>query len=731
MNGFLDQVRGEYRNKLDVDLIERAYLYAQNAHKDQTRESGEPYFMHPCAVASILLELEMDSATIAAALLHDVVEDTPSTLDEIRRLFGDEIAQLVSGLTKIGKVEYQNTEERQAENIRRMLLAMSNDIRVILIKLADRLHNMRTLQYREQSKQKAVARETLDIYAPLAHRLGIFSIKCELEDLSLYYLDREGYEEIAHLIEAYSQREAEIAEIIKTIRARLEEMGIKAQVDGRTKHFYSIYKKMHQKERSFEQIFDIMAVRIVVESLKDCYGALGMVHTMWKPIPGRFKDYIAVPKENLYQSLHTTLMGERGRPFEVQIRTVEMHRTAEYGIAAHWKYKEQRTNATDLDNKLQWLRSILEWQTDTSDAKEFMDSLKMDLFSSEIFVFTPRSDVINLPAGATPIDFAYMIHSAIGNKCVGARVNGRMVQLDAQLKTGDIVEIITSNSAKGPSRDWLKIAKSPQARSKIRAWFKRECKEENIEKGRSMLEEACKRIGIPMPELMRPEWLKKIYKRFTINNQEDMYAAVGYGGIPAGQIIGRLQQEYRQEVRENQRRALEELLKRDADDTASAEAQEEKAVNKARSGHGVTVKGYSGMLVRFARCCSPVPNDEIVGFITRGRGVSVHRKDCPNIGDMLKDPSRIIEVAWEDDNASEYRTQFKVLAYDRPGLFVDITNTIAANNVKLQEVNAKIATQGVAEMFFVVEISGKQQLENLMKALKRMPEVKDVFRSGK
>ncbi|MDD4796612.1 MAG: bifunctional (p)ppGpp synthetase/guanosine-3',5'-bis(diphosphate) 3'-pyrophosphohydrolase [Eubacteriales bacterium] len=728
MNGFLDRVVGEYRNRLDVDLIERAYHYAQNAHQDQTRESGEPYFVHPCAVAGILLELEMDSATIAAALLHDVVEDTPSTSDEIQRLFGDEIAQLVSGLTKLGKVEYQSTEERQAENIRKMLLAMANDIRIILIKLADRLHNMRTLQYREQSKQKAVARETLDIYAPLAHRLGIFSIKCELEDLSLYYLDREGYDEITHLIEAYSQRETEIAEIIQIIRARLDEMGIQAQVDGRTKHFYSIYKKMRQKERSFEQIFDIMAVRIVVESLKDCYGALGMVHTLWKPIPGRFKDYIAVPKENLYQSLHTTLMGEHGRPFEVQIRTVEMHRTAEFGIAAHWQYKEQRAGSSDLDHKLQWLRSILEWQTDTSDAREFMDTLKMDLFSSEIFVFTPRSDVINLPTGATPIDFAYMIHSAIGNKCVGARVNGRMVQLDAQLKTGDIVEIITSNSARGPSRDWLKIVKSPQARSKIRAWFKRECKEENIDKGRAMLEEACKRIGLPMAELMRPEWLKKIYKRFTINNLEDMYAAVGYGGIPAGQIISRLQQEYRQEVRESQRKALEQLLQNDA---TAAEAQEERAVNKARSGHGITVKGHSGMLVRFARCCSPVPNDEIVGFITRGRGVSVHRRDCPNIGDMLKDPSRIIDVAWEGDEASEYRTQFKLLAYDRPGLFVDITNTIAANNVKIQEVNAKIDSQGMAEMFFSVEISGKQQLESLMKALKRMPEVRDVFRAGK
>ncbi|MDD3242675.1 MAG: bifunctional (p)ppGpp synthetase/guanosine-3',5'-bis(diphosphate) 3'-pyrophosphohydrolase [Eubacteriales bacterium] len=730
MEGFLDQVRREYRDKLDVELVERAYRYAQKAHIGQNRESGEPYFVHPCAVARILLELEMDSATISAALLHDVVEDTPATADEVRQLFGDEIAQLVSGLTKISKVEYQNTEERQAENIRRMLLAMSNDIRVILIKLADRLHNMRTLQYTEPEKQKRVARETLDIYAPLAHRLGIFSIKCELEDLSLYYLDREGYEEIEHLIQAYSQRESEIAEIIQTIRGKLEEMGIKGHVDGRTKHFYSIYKKMHQKEKSFEQIFDIMAVRIVVETLKDCYGALGMVHTMWKPIPGRFKDYIAVPKENLYQSLHTTLMGEHGRPFEVQIRTEEMHRTAEYGIAAHWKYKEQRTNATDLDGKLEWLRSILEWQNDTSDAHEFMDSLKMDLFSGEIFVFTPRSDVINLPAGATPIDFAYCIHSAVGNKCVGARVNGRMVQLDAPLKTGDIVEIITSNSSRGPSRDWLKIAKSPQARSKIRAWFKKECKDENIDKGKAMLEEAFKRVGLPMGEMMRPEWLKKLYKRFTVSSLEDMYAAVGYGGIPAGQIVGRLQQEYKQEVREHQRQALEKLLQGEEPEL-EAVSSGEKTAAKARSGHGVTVKGYSGMLVRFARCCSPVPNDEIVGFITRGRGVSVHRRDCPNIGDMLKDPSRIIEVAWEGDDNSEYRSQFKVLAYDRPGLFVDITNTISANNVKMQEVNARMDAQGMAEMFFVVEISGKQQLENLMKALKRMPEVKDVFRAAK
>jgi guanosine-3',5'-bis(diphosphate) 3'-pyrophosphohydrolase len=713
VNGFIDRIKSETGRKLNVALIEKAYNFAQAAHKGQARQTGEPYFIHPCQVASILLDMEMDDATITAGLLHDVVEDTAVTLDEVREQFGPEVALIVDGLTKISKVEYGSNEERQAESIRKMLLAMAEDIRVILIKLADRLHNMRTLDARPREKQIAVARETKDIYAPLAHRLGIFRIKTELEDLSLMYLDPEGYAEVARAMNETVSRRAEVIDtVIGQIRERLDDAGIQATIEGRLKHYASIYRKMREQHKTIEQIYDLAAVRVIVDTVKDCYGVLGIVHTLWRPLPGRFKDYIAVPKANLYQSLHTTVMGRNSAPFEVQIRTWEMHRTAEYGIAAHWKYKETETD-NRFDSKLTWLRQILEWQDETKDAHEFMDSLKLDLFFTEVFVFTPKGDVVDLPKGATPIDFAYMIHSAVGNKCVGAKVNGKMVNLNAELKTGDIVEIVTSNTSRGPSRDWLAIVKTPQARNKIRAWFKKEYKDENIEKGQDMLEEGAKRAGVQFSDLLRPEWLQKLFKKFTLNSVEDMYAAVGYGGITTGQILQRLLAEYRRELKAKQ----------------AAEAPVEgKTAKKSTAGRGVIVKGQRNMLVRFAQCCNPVPHDEIVGFITRGRGVSVHRKDCPSIVDLMNDPSRFIDVAWEEDADTAYRARLQLSAYDRQGLIVDIYKAIDTVEAHMLEVNAKVTAKGVANMVMLIQIKDKTQLESLIKQLRKIPEMIDVYR---
>jgi guanosine-3',5'-bis(diphosphate) 3'-pyrophosphohydrolase len=713
VNGFIARVKKESGGRLDAGLIEKAYQFARAAHEGQARQTGEPYFTHPCEVATILLDMDMDAVTIAAALLHDVVEDTPATLAEIREKFGGEVAHIVDGLTKISRVEYGTTEERQAESIRKMLLAMSEDIRVILIKLADRLHNMRTLDACPREKQLAVARETRDIYAPLAHRLGIFRMKLELEDLALRTIDPEGYAEVVReLEETAAFRKEEMDLVISQIRERVEEAGIEAEIEGRLKHYASIYRKMREQHRTLEQIYDLSAVRVVVDTVKDCYGVLGIVHTLWRPIPGRFKDYIAVPKANLYQSLHSTVMGRGGSPFEVQIRTREMHRTAEYGIAAHWKYKEGGTD-NKFDQKLAWLRQILEWQNETRDPREFMDSLKLDLFTTEVFVFTPKGDVVDLPRGATPIDFAYMIHSAVGNKCVGAKINGKMVNLNAELKTGDIIEIVTSNASRGPSRDWLNIVKTPQARNKIRTWFKREYKDENIEKGQDMLEEAAKRSGHLLSDLLRPDWLAKVFKKFTLNSMEDMYAAVGYGGITTGQVMQRLLAELR---REQKTLRAEE---------APAEGKPQK---KAGAGRGVVVKGQRNMLVRFAQCCNPVPHDEIVGFITRGRGVSIHRKDCPSIADLMSDPSRFIDVAWEDDAASAYNARLQLSAWDRPSLIVDIYKAIDAADAHMIEVNAKVTGKGVANMSMLIEIKDKVQLDMLIKGLRKLPEMIDVYR---
>ncbi|MGI5878063.1 MAG: RelA/SpoT family protein [Christensenellales bacterium] len=715
MSELLTKIKKNYP-QLDSALIERAYYFSQKAHEGQKRESGEPYFTHPCAVATILLELGMDTETITAAFLHDVLEDTNVSRDELVREFGENIVLLVDGITKLSRLQFGSREEQQAESLRKMLLAMAQDIRVIIIKLADRLHNMRTLRYRCEDRRHAVAQETLDIYAPLANRLGIYAIKWELEDLAFLYIDPRMYNELADKVAMKrKEREQVIETIIGTLREQLSQHKIEATIVGRPKHFYSIYQKMTQQHKQFEEIYDLTGVRILVSTVRECYAVLGIVHTLWKPLPGRFKDYIAVPKPNLYQSLHTTLIGKQGIPFEIQIRTYEMHRTAEYGIAAHWKYKEQRQGETDadIDKKLTWLRQILEWQNDTSDAEEFMDTLKLDLFSEEVFVFTPKGDVIDLPKGATPIDFAYRIHSAIGNRCIGARVNSRMVPLGTPLKTGDIVEIITSKTSHGPSWDWLNIVVTPQARSKIRSWFKKEGREENIEKGRTILEAAAKRQGYKLPLLTRSEWLEPLCKRFSLNSLEDMYAAVGFGGISSGQILFRLIEEYKKE-----QRAQEPPPEPPAGDRT----KEQKPASQ-----GIIVKGEKNMLVRLAKCCNPLPQDSIVGFITRGRGVSVHRLDCANIKD-LDDTGRLIEVEWDRGIESSYNAELKMVARDRPGLLVDVSACIEQAGSKIVAINARINADRTVNINMVVRITSKPQLDNLMKSLRRMPETQDVYR---
>ncbi len=706
----------EKQPKANLALIEKAYRFAEDAHKGQIRESGAPYIVHPVEVAWILFDIGMDSSTISAGLLHDVVEDTPVTKEQLLQEFGPEISEMVDGVTKISQLDFDSKEEQQAESLRKMLLAMANDIRVVLIRLADRLHNMRTLQYCPPDKQKRIAKETLDIFAPLASRLGMYAIKWQLEDLAFKAKDPDKYREIENHVDAKrSQREEIIRHTIDILKEKLEEAGIHCSIDGRPKHYYSIYRKMHLQNRPFDQIYDLIAVRIIVDTENDCYTALGIVHTLWKPIPGRFKDYIAVPKSNMYQSLHTTLIGHEGIPFEVQIRTWDMHRSAEYGIAAHWMYKEQRINANDVDVKLSWLRRMLEWQDETSDSMDFINTLKVDLFTDEVFVFTPKGLVIELPTGANSIDFAYRIHSAIGNKCVGSKVNGRMVPLDTPLKTGDIVEIITSNASKGPSWDWLNIAKTPQARTKIRAWLKKERREENIERGKAMFDAGCKRLGVAPSALLRQEWLDPIFTKYTFQSLEDMYSAIGYGGVSPGQVLHRLYEQHRSED------------KKETETTGEASSVKQTAA-RGQVTSGIIVKGQSGMLVRLAKCCNPVPQDAIIGFVTRGRGVSVHRVDCPNLQDVGIDPERFIEVDWAMDAASSYQAELYMEVQDKPRLLVDISNIIQAMNTKIISINAHLGKNNVALISLVVEIRNKVQLDNLIKQFHKLPEVIKVNR---
>ena len=707
----------------DFDMLDKAYRFSKAAHEGQQRESGEPYIVHPLEVAGILAELELDCTSIVAAILHDIIEDTAFTAEKIRENFGEEVAMLVEGVTKLGKIPYTTKEEQQAENLRKMFLAMSKDIRVILIKLADRLHNMRTLKYKTHEKQVEISKETIEIYAPLAHRLGISKIKWELEDISLRYLDPKGYYDLVDKIsKKRKEREAFINQITETLKVKIKELGIEsAQVEGRPKHFYSIYKKMNTKHKTLEEIYDLFAVRVIVNSVQDCYAVLGLVHELYKPIPGRFKDYIAMPKPNMYQSLHNTLIGPEGVPFEIQIRTWEMHRVAEVGIAAHWKYKDGNgTDSTELDKKLTWLKQLMELQKDMRDAKEFIDNLKIDLFADEVFVFTPKGDVINLPVNSTPIDFAYSIHSAIGNSMIGAKVNGKLEPLTYKLKNGDIVEIITSPSIHGPSRDWLKIAKSSQARNKIKQWFKKEKREENLQRGKELVEKELKKQGLTYSQLFRTEWVDMILKKYNFNSQDDLFAGIGYGAITAVKVVSRLKEEFKKTLK------LEEIEALGLDSGIQLRPEQNK---KPVPENGIVVKGIENCLVRLSRCCNPVPGDDIIGYITRGRGVSVHRRDCKNMMNILENDDRLIEVSWYKAGNASYKADITVMANDRTELLMEITNVIGEAKIPLKAINARTTRDQIAIMNLTLEITDTGQLDNIIRKIKKVRSVFEVTRS--
>jgi GTP pyrophosphokinase len=713
----------QYDPNCDFTLLNKAYTIAKNAHEGQHRIGGEPFIIHPLEVAHILAELELDCTSIIAGVLHDTIEDTKFTMEQLKAQFGEEVAGLVDGVTKLEQMPaYTTKEELQAENLRKMFLAMAKDIRVILIKLADRLHNMRTLKCMTPEKQLSKAKETLEIYAPLAHRLGISKVKWELEDISLRYIDPKGYYDLVEKIaKKRKEREAYIKDITGTLEAKTAELGIEAHIDGRPKHFYSIYKKMTEQNKTLDQIYDLFAVRVIVNSVKDCYAVLGLVHELYKPLPGRFKDYIAMPKPNMYQSLHTTLIGHEGLPFEVQIRTWDMHRVAEVGIAAHWKYKEGASGSSELDNKLAWLRQMLEWQKEMRDASEFVETLKIDLFSDEVFVFTPKGDVINLPVGSTPIDFAYAIHSAVGNKMMGAKVNGKIVTLGYELKNGDIVVILTSACVHGPSRDWLKIVKSSQAKNKINQWFKKEKREENIIRGKELVEKELKKQGLTLVQLFKPEWVELILRKYTFNTLEDLYAAVGFGAITANKIISRLKDEYRKTLKPEE---IEELELEPAQ-------QKNERKRKSLPESGVIVKGIDNCLVRLSRCCNPVPGDNIIGYITRGRGVSVHRSDCTNIISSMAEDDRFIEVSWYNSKANTvaYKADITVMANDRTALLMELTNAIGESDIPLKAINARTTKDQIAIMNLTMEITDTEQLDKIIKKLKKIDSVFEVARS--
>ena len=719
-----------YHPSADVEMIKKAYSIAYEAHKDQRRKSGEPYIIHPICVAIILAELELDKETIVAGLLHDVVEDTVMTSEEIASEFSEEIALLVDGVTKLGQLSYSKDKvEVQAENLRKMFLAMAKDIRVILIKLADRLHNMRTLQYMKPEKQKEKSRETMDIYAPIAHRLGISKIKVELDDLSLRYLKPEVYQQLENQISIQKEeREAFIEKIVSEVSEHINGSIQHAEIDGRVKHYFSIYKKMVNKNKTIDQIYDLFAVRIKVDTVKDCYAALGIIHEMYKPIPGRFKDYIAMPKPNMYQSLHTTLIGPNGQPFEIQIRTYEMHRTAEYGIAAHWKYKENKNNSgiNKEEEKLSWLREILEWQRDMEDNKEFLSLLKtnLDLFAENVYCFTPNGDVKNLPNGSTPIDFAYSIHSAVGNTMVGARVNGRQVTFDYKIQNGDRVEIITSQNSKGPSRDWLKIIKSSQAKSKINQWFKRQFKEENIVRGKDLLRQYAKEKGIVLADYLKPGYQKKVMLKYGFRDWDSVCAAIGHGGLKEGQVVNKLKEEYEKD---------HPKILTDAEAIDNVSNQDKKRSNKSKG--GIVVKGIHDVAVRFSKCCNPVPGDEIVGFVTRGRGVSIHRTDCINMMSMPEsDRVRLIDAEWEspeEENKGQlYTTEIKIYANNRTGMFVDVSKIFLEMNIDMSSVNVKTSKNGKATISISFDIHGVAQLNKIIAKLRGIEGVIDIERTA-
>ena len=716
----------EYNPLCDVQLIIRAYNFAENAHQGQYRKSGERYFIHPVEVAKILIELKLDSSTVAAALLHDVLEDTDYDYNKLKSVFGEEIVELVEGVTKLTRLNFQSKEERQAENFRKMFVAMAKDIRVILIKLADRLHNMRTLKYQSDDKKKEISLETLEIYAPIAHRLGISRIKWELEDLCLRYIDPDGYYDLVEKVAIKrNDREAFINEVMSQLRKKLNEFSIEGEISGRPKHFYSIYRKMVYQNKTFDEIFDFLAVRVIVDSIKDCYGVLGVVHTLWKPIPGRFKDYIAMPKPNMYQSLHTTIIGPKGEPVEIQIRTFEMHQIAEYGIAAHWKYKEGKTldSHFGFNDKLSWLGQMMELEKETNDSKEFMESLKVDLFTNEVFVFTPKGAVINLPAGSTPVDFAYKIHSDIGNKCVGAKVDGRIVPLDYKLKNGNIIEVLTSSNSNGPSRDWLKIVKSSQAKTKIKQWFKKERREENVEKGREILEREIRRQGFTLAEALNPKLLLSIGKRLGLSSEEDLYAALGYGGITLTQVLPKIKEVVKKDAIKKE--VHPELTERE---TVLQQKPQEGRGKANKQSQGVTVKGIDNIMVRFSRCCNPVPGDEIVGYITRGRGVSVHRKDCPNLLDNNESADRLIDVEWDTSKPLSFQAEIQIRAADRKGLLSEITKILSDSKHTVNALNARTNKERMAILNLTIEINDIDELDKLMQKFRNLKGTFDVHR---
>jgi GTP diphosphokinase / guanosine-3',5'-bis(diphosphate) 3'-diphosphatase len=727
LENIIKQIKS-YNPNADVDVVIKAYNFAESAHTNaQIRLSGERYFIHPYNVALILADLHVDVATIAAGFLHDVVEDTGITYEEIKKEFGDEIANMVDGVTKLSKVKYRNKEERQAESLRKMIIAMSKDIRVVIIKLADRLHNIRTLEYMSPEKQKQKAIETIEIYAPIANRLGMASIKWELEDLSLQFIDPQGYDDLLKKIKEKNEKRKEyINQIISVMSEKLTEAGIEADIKGRPKSLYSIYKKMYFKNKSFDQIYDLIAVRIIVDNIKDCYGSLGTVHTLWKPIPGRFKDYIAMPKPNMYQSLHTTVIGPDGEPFEIQIRTLEMHRTAEYGIAAHWKYKEGISEENNFDEKLNWLRQMLEWQQETNDPQEFMESLKIDLYSDEVFVFTPNGEVVNIPKGSTPIDFAYRVHSAIGNKCVGAKVNGRIVPLDTKLRTGNQVEILTSQSSIGPSKDWLKIVASSQAKAKIRKFFKDKDKDFNVDKGKEQIEREIKKQGFLVSDLLKEDWVKVVADKYNMYTSSNLYAAVGNGGITENQVVNRLKQIYIEKNKDKiELERIQNLEK-------NSEIPEKYSNKSDKHASGVVIKGVDNIKIRFSKCCNPVPGDAIVGFITRGRGVSVHRADCTNIHDLNgSEDERFIEVEWDTGKQVTFVSELQIKALDRPKLLQDLTGLYAEAKLNATSLNLRINKEKIAIIDIAFEINETKQLVDLIKKIKKLDGVLEVFRTKK
>lgn len=715
----LFEMIAKYMNEEHVAFVKKAYEVAKSAHEGQFRSSGEPYILHPVQVAGILAELQMDPSTVAAGFLHDVVEDTDVSREDIINEFGEEVAMLVDGVTKLEKLKFKSKEEKQAENHRKMFIAMAQDIRVILIKLADRLHNMRTLKHVPEEKQRRVAAETLEIFAPLAHRLGISTIKWELEDIALRYLNPQQYYRIVNLMKRKRvERENYLVNVMDVIRKEISAMGIQADISGRPKHLYSIYRKMVIQKKEFNEIYDLLAVRIIVSSIKDCYAVLGIIHTLWKPMPGRFKDYIAMPKQNLYQSIHTTVVGPAGDPLEVQIRTEEMHRIAEFGVAAHWAYKEGKTineTPSSIDSKLTWFREILEIQNESSNAEEFMESLKFDLFSDMVYVFTPDGDVIELPAGSVPIDFAYRVHSEVGNRTIGAKVNGKMVPLDSELFTGDIVEILTSKQSFGPSRDWLKIANTSQARNKIRQFFKKQLREENIVKGKELLEKEIKVLGYDSKDVLTPENIKRAIDKFSFTSEEDMYAGIGSNGITAQQVVNRLAEKIRRE------REKQDTIDKIVSDINTN--QPEKVTES-----GVIVKGIDNLLIRLSKCCNPIPGDAIVGFITKGRGVSVHRADCPNVVENKEDRDRLIDVEWAVNSANgvkkEFQVDIEITGYDRMGLLNEVMMVVADMKIPIIAVSGKADREKIARINMSIKIT---DITHLNRIVDRIKQVRDIF----